>query len=140
MMAARPSERQHSRDEHSALKPHEECWRTSERGLLGPRLRQSNVATTPAPPVGTVIVQTFVGAVVQPCQTRKVLGEIGVAVRAIEVPTGTTAMHVTDGQLIPYVRLVTVPVPLGVICTLNVASVPPPGQVGSAGLFTVTVA
>lgn len=62
------------------------------------------------------------------------------AVSAIEEPTGTTEMHVTDGQLIPYVRLVTIPVPFGVICTLNVAWVPPPGQLTTAGLSTVTVA
>jgi len=52
-------------------------------------------------------------------------------------------MHVTDGQLIPYVRLVTVPaggVTLGAIWTLNVPSVLPPGQVATSGLSTVTVA
>jgi hypothetical protein len=48
-------------------------------------------------------------------------------------------MHETDGQLIPNVRLVTVPVPGGEIWTLNEPCVPPPGQVATAGSFTVTV-
>jgi hypothetical protein len=49
-------------------------------------------------------------------------------------------MHVTDGQLIPYVELVTVPPPFGEISTLSVPSVLPPGQVATVGLSTVTVA
>jgi len=52
-------------------------------------------------------------------------------------------MHVTDGQLIPYKLLITVPaagVTLGAIWTLNVPSVLPPGQVATVGLSTVTVA
>jgi hypothetical protein len=61
-------------------------------------------------------------------------------VSVTEVPTGTTTMHATDGQLIPKVRLVTVPSDAdGKIWTLNVPCVPPPGQVGTAGSFTVTV-
>jgi hypothetical protein len=63
-------------------------------------------------------VQTFPLAplvVVQPVQFRKEKPELGVAVSATEAPTGTTAMHVTDGQFIPYDRLVTVPPTFGVI-------------------------
>jgi hypothetical protein len=48
-----------------------------------------------------VTVQLFVELVVQPCQLKKVSPEAGVAVSATEAPTGTTAMHETDGQLIP---------------------------------------
>src|ERR1039458_9463272 len=61
--------------------------------------------------------------VVQPVQVPKEKPELGVAVSATEAPTGTTAMHVTDGQLIPYDKLVTVPPRVGVTCTLSVGSV-----------------
>jgi hypothetical protein len=63
-----------------------------------------------------------------------------VAMSPTEAPTGNTAMHGPGGQLIPPVRLVTVPNPTGETCTLNVACVPPPGQSGLVGSSTVTVA
>ena len=47
--------------------------------------------------------------VVQPVQLAKEKPELDVAVSATEAPTGTTTMHVTDGQLMPYDKLVTVP-------------------------------
>jgi hypothetical protein len=98
-------------------------------------------ATTPTPPTGTVTAhEDSVFGVQGPVQSKKDDPELAVAVSAIVDPTGTTAKHVTDGQLIPYVRLVTVPLPLGEISTLKVASVPPPGQVAMEGLSTVTVA
>src|ERR1039458_4796178 len=99
-----------------------------------------NVATNPTPPTGMVTAQTLKLAplvVVQPVQVPKEKPELGVAVSATEAPTGTTAMHVTDGQLIPYDKLVTVPPRVGVTCTLSVASVLPPGQVATVGLSTV---
>src|ERR1700730_10643075 len=58
------------------------------------------------------------------------------AVSPKRAPTGNIAMQGPDGQLIPPVRLVTVPGPE--TCTLTEASVPPPGHNTSTGLFTVT--
>ena len=69
------------------------------------------------PPVGMVTRQLGLvpPPVVHPCQSRKLKPELGEAVSSTEAPMGTMAMHETEGQLIPYVRLVTVPDPLGVI-------------------------
>ncbi len=74
---------------------------------------------------------------VQPTQVVDVAPLPGVAVSNTELPTAYVAMHV-PGQLIPAGRLVTDPLPT--TPTLSVANFPPPGQRGSLGLSTVTVA
>src|ERR1700729_2716989 len=91
------------------------------------------------PPLGTVTVQSLPEKALQPVQIT-VPPPVGIAVSPTDAPTGNSAMHGPDGQLMPPVRLVTVPSPTGETCTLNVASVPPPGQIGLVGSSTVTVA
>jgi hypothetical protein len=95
------------------------------------------VAETPAPPTGIVTEQVFPEEDVQPVQLTKLWPDAGVAVRPTDAPTGNSEIHCV-GQLIPPVKLVTVPGPT--TCTPNSPSVPPPGQVGSVGSLTVTVA
>ena len=98
-----------------------------------------NVAETVAPPTGMVTLQVFPEEDVQPVQLTKLCMAAGVAVSPTDAPTGNAEIHCV-GQLMPPVKLVTVPSPVGMTCTPNVASVPPPGQAGLVGSFTVTVA
>jgi hypothetical protein len=97
------------------------------------------VAATLAPPTGMVTVQVFPEEDVQPVQLTKLCPVAGVAVSPTDAPTGNAEIHCV-GQLMPPVRLVTVPSPTGVTMTLSVASLPPPGQMGLLGSSTVTVA
>lgn len=98
-----------------------------------------NVASTLTPPFGIVTVQLFPEKELQPDDQVTVPPPVGLAVSPTEAPTGNAAMH-CPGQLMPPVKLVTVPAPMGETCTVNVASEPPPGQIGLVGSSTVTVA
>jgi len=92
-----------------------------------------------APPLGIVTEQLFPDEDVQADDQVTVAPPIGSAVSPTVAPTGNAEMHAV-GQSIGGVPVTLITVPGPVTCTLKMVSVPPPGQVKTAGLFTVTVA
>src|SRR5271170_3157303 len=88
-----------------------------------------NVAMTAAPPAGMVTEHSLP----ENCGQFSQVTEGPFAVSRTEEFTSYEAMH-APGQLIPAGRLITVPVPI--TPTLNVATVPPPGQIRRLGSST----
>ena len=100
---------------------------------------QLKVAVTFVLPAGTRIEHVVPLADGQPDQLVKVCPVFGVAESPMVFPAVNCAIHVTDGQEIPAGALVTEPAPTKVTDTTACEALPP-GQRGSAGLFTVIVA
>ena len=102
---------------------------------------QLKVAITFAVPDGTVSKHVLLVELMHPVQPPNVLLLSGVAVSVTVLPTVNCAPQIVPGQLIPAGMLVTMPLPDPAGVTITTACVvEPPGQSGSAGLFTVTVA
>src|ERR1700719_1334682 len=110
-------------------------WASCLRMSNSARKSHWNVASTLTPPFGIVTVQLFPEKELQPDDQVTIPPPVGVAVSPTEAPTGNAAMH-CPGQLMPPVKLVTVPAPMGETCTVNVASEPPPGQIELVGSST----